>query len=189
MNVWNSTMFGTYSASSTYKAQLGALNVFILKPAIWANWAPSKHKFFSWLILHDRVWTTDCLQRRGSPNCGLCQLCKQEPKYVAYMLFQIQICQPYLGAGQVLARDGGFAHGRLRQLPSHHGLVVLDDQCQWPKWHWQHKKRDLLLSPCLFRGRFGTSAMREFLGMSPLCRVSLLVRLEEEAQFVDASGR
>ena len=59
-----------------------------MKSAVWNNWAPPKHKFFAWLIIQDRVWTADRLQRRGWPNCGLCQLCKREPETAAHIIFR-----------------------------------------------------------------------------------------------------
>ena len=41
-----------------------------------------------WLIIHNRVWTADRLQRRGWPNCNLCPLCKQVQETAAHLLFQ-----------------------------------------------------------------------------------------------------
>jgi hypothetical protein len=40
------------------------------------------------LINQNRVWTVDRLQRRGWPNCGLCQLCKREPETAPHLLFK-----------------------------------------------------------------------------------------------------
>ncbi|XBJ10875.1 hypothetical protein VPH35_015653 [Triticum aestivum] len=50
--------------------------------------APQKCKFFAWLIIQNRVWTADRLQRRGWPNCNLCPLCKQVQETVPHLLFQ-----------------------------------------------------------------------------------------------------
>ena len=46
-----------------------------------------KYKLFAWLILQNRLWTADQLQRRGWPNCGTCKLCNHEPETAAHLLF------------------------------------------------------------------------------------------------------
>jgi hypothetical protein len=56
-------------------------------PAVWANWTPQKCNNFSWLILKNRVWTTDRIVR-GWPNCGPCQLCKIELVSAAHIIFK-----------------------------------------------------------------------------------------------------
>uniref|UniRef100_A0A8R7PVI3 Reverse transcriptase zinc-binding domain-containing protein n=1 Tax=Triticum urartu TaxID=4572 RepID=A0A8R7PVI3_TRIUA len=58
---------------------------------IWKNWAPQKCKFFSWLITQNRVWTADCLAKRGWPNCGNCPLCNQVPELAMHLLFQCRL--------------------------------------------------------------------------------------------------
>jgi hypothetical protein len=44
--------------------------------------------FFVWLILRERVWTADRLQRRGWPNCGDCQLFMLKPESMVHLLFK-----------------------------------------------------------------------------------------------------
>jgi hypothetical protein len=44
-------------------------------------------------LTQDRVWTADRLQKRGWPNCGVCQLCKRKPESAAHLLFK---CRYYL---------------------------------------------------------------------------------------------
>jgi hypothetical protein len=81
---WKFTNFGEYTAASAYKAQSeGMVNYFMME-AVWKNWAPPKCKLFVWLILHNRVWTADRLQKRVWPNCENCQLCKREPKTASH---------------------------------------------------------------------------------------------------------
>lgn len=85
---WNLTTNGTYSSASAYKVQFEGAVATNMKKVIWGNWAPPKCKFFAWLINKNRVWTADRLQRRGWPNCNLCQLCKREPETAAHIMFQ-----------------------------------------------------------------------------------------------------
>ncbi|KAE8810017.1 Serine carboxypeptidase-like 18 [Hordeum vulgare] len=68
--------------------QFAGLIKSALPQMVWKIWAPPKIKFFSWLVLQDRIWTADRLQRTGWPNYGLCQLCKQKPESVAHIMFK-----------------------------------------------------------------------------------------------------
>ena len=54
---------------------------------VWKNWAPPKCKLFSWLIIQNRVWTADRLERRGWPNGRLCPLCRREDETARHLLF------------------------------------------------------------------------------------------------------
>lgn len=85
---WKFTESGSYSAASAYKAQFEGMIYSYLPEAVWNNWASPKCKLFAWLILQNRVWTADRLQKRGWPNCGACQLCKREPESAAHILFK-----------------------------------------------------------------------------------------------------
>nr|BAD30357.1 hypothetical protein [Oryza sativa Japonica Group] len=64
--------------SSAYHAQcLGAPSTN-LNSLIWKAWAPGKCKFHAWLIIQNRVWTSDRLAIRGWQNNGHCPLCRCE---------------------------------------------------------------------------------------------------------------
>jgi mannosylglycoprotein endo-beta-mannosidase len=70
--VWKLSNHGEYSASSAYKAQcLGTVGTNF-NPLIWKSWAPAKCKFYAWLVIQNRVWTSDRLAARGWPNSGVC---------------------------------------------------------------------------------------------------------------------
>jgi hypothetical protein len=66
-----------YSAASAYKLQFLGLVFFDMNVFVWKVWATPKAKNHAWLALQNRLWTTDRLEKRGWPNCGLCPLCKQ----------------------------------------------------------------------------------------------------------------
>ena len=74
---WKFTADGHYSAASAYRAQFIGLVDTDMNQNVWKNWAPSKCKFFAWLVINNRIWTADRLHRRGWPNCNLCPLCQQ----------------------------------------------------------------------------------------------------------------
>jgi hypothetical protein len=73
---WRWTANGCYSVSSVYDCQfLGAMIRF---PAanIWRAKTEQKCKFFSWLVMHDRVLTADNLAKRNWPCDQYCPLCE-----------------------------------------------------------------------------------------------------------------
>jgi hypothetical protein len=82
---WDTTTNGEYSSSAAYNAQFfGALTTNMNK-LVWKAWAPPKIKFFAWLALQNRIWTSDRLARRGRTNSGLCPLCNQTQETAAHL--------------------------------------------------------------------------------------------------------
>jgi hypothetical protein len=58
---WRFTRSGEYTSSSAYKAQfIGCAKTPELE-LIWKTWATPSCRFFVWLILQNRVWTSDSL--------------------------------------------------------------------------------------------------------------------------------
>lgn len=53
----------------------------------WRTKAPPKCRFFTWLMLQNRIWTAARLQLRGWPNEYFCQLCVRNLETVSH-LFQ-----------------------------------------------------------------------------------------------------
>ena len=84
--IWKLTPNGEYSAASAYKAQFFGAEASNMKSLVWKVWAPPKVKFFAWLALRKRLWTSDRLARRGWPNCGLCPLCNRVPETITHLL-------------------------------------------------------------------------------------------------------
>ena len=85
---WKLTKDGRYSTATAYKMQFLGLTASTMPTLVWKTWAPPKCKIFAWLVLQNRVWTADRLERRGWPNCGLCKLCNQEQETAAHLLFK-----------------------------------------------------------------------------------------------------
>ncbi len=72
---WRWTNTGKYKAKSSYLAQFAGREDSRAATLIWKTWAPSKCKNFAWLVLQNRIWTSDRLQLRQWPNNYFCQLC------------------------------------------------------------------------------------------------------------------
>jgi hypothetical protein len=85
---WKFTASGSYTAVEAYKDQFEGMINFHLPEAVWKNGLHQNANFFAWLILINRVWTTDRFQKLGWPNCGVSQLCKREPESVDHLLFK-----------------------------------------------------------------------------------------------------
>lgn len=85
---WTWTASGTYSAKSAYAMQFEGTNSSACAAEIWKPWAPSKCKFFLWLLLQNRIWTADRLLQRGWPNDYFCPLCERNLETVTHMIIE-----------------------------------------------------------------------------------------------------
>lgn len=72
---WLHTLDGCYSASSAYKLQFVGMMTDLTPKCVWSTKAPPKCRFFTWLLLQNRLWTAARLQIRGWPNDYFCSLC------------------------------------------------------------------------------------------------------------------
>lgn len=53
---------------------------------IWHGHAPLRCKFFAWLAMKNRCWTSDSLARCGLPHQVACRLCDQEQEMTDHIL-------------------------------------------------------------------------------------------------------
>ena len=85
---WKRANDGSYSCSSAYHAQFAGTIHSSMESVVWKTWAPRKCKLFSWLIIQNRVWTADQLERRGWPNGRVCPLCRCQDETASHLLFK-----------------------------------------------------------------------------------------------------
>lgn len=83
---WSWSPNGRYSATSAYAAFFGGREVVPCSEDLWSSRAPMCCRFFVWLVLQNRCWTTDRLAKRGLPHLACCPLCDQEPKTIAHLM-------------------------------------------------------------------------------------------------------
>jgi hypothetical protein len=69
---WTRTSDASYSARSAYGIQFDGSIESSFPTTVWRVWAPSRCKFFMWLLLQNRVWTADRLLLREWPNNYFC---------------------------------------------------------------------------------------------------------------------
>ena len=72
---WKLNREGKYTAKTAYQMQCQQAPNPAYSSFIWKVWAPNKLKMFMWLLIRDRLWCNDRLQRRGWPNGYFCPLC------------------------------------------------------------------------------------------------------------------
>jgi hypothetical protein len=79
--VWGSPWF---SAAKVYTYLIGHRSIHSALRWLWKSAAQNKHKFFFWLLLHDRLSTRNMLRRRNmalpSFECALCSLQVEETR-------------------------------------------------------------------------------------------------------------
>jgi len=84
---WLHTSDGQYSASSAYRLQFMGTNPSRTADITWKTKAPPKCRFFTWLMLQNRIWTAARLLIRQWANDCFCQLCVRNLETVSH-LFQ-----------------------------------------------------------------------------------------------------
>jgi hypothetical protein len=59
------TASGEFSSASAYRALFISRSLLLGASHLWKVQAPRRVRFFCWLVLHDRCWTYNRLQRHG----------------------------------------------------------------------------------------------------------------------------
>ena len=85
-HVWKLSSTGCYSSKSAYNAMFVGSIKFSPSKRIWKTWAPANCKFFIWLAVNNRCWTSDRLAKRGMPHQPACPLCDQAPETINHLL-------------------------------------------------------------------------------------------------------
>ncbi|CAN6171901.1 unnamed protein product [Urochloa humidicola] len=82
---WKWTVDGNYTAKSTYNAQLIGSYCTFNTNAIWTAKTEGKHRFFTWLLVQQKILTADKLIARHWPCDPICTLCDQEQETAAHI--------------------------------------------------------------------------------------------------------
>jgi hypothetical protein len=86
---------------------------------IWKVQSPGRCRFFGWLVLHCRCWTSYRLRRHGMCNSDIYALCAQEVEILDHVLL-----------GCVHSRETWF------RVLRHYGLNQLTPQEELPYFDW-----------------------------------------------------
>jgi hypothetical protein len=83
---WRLSPTGQFSTKSAYVAMFQGAIPFEPTERVWKTWAPSKCKFFIWLVEHNRCWTADKFEKRGLDHPKQCPLCDQQLETINHLL-------------------------------------------------------------------------------------------------------
>ena len=86
--VWRWSANGTYTSKSAYLAQMRGTFCNFDAQAIWHAPTEGKHRFFSWLLVKEKILTADKLLARNWPSESNCVLCDEVTETAAHMCLQ-----------------------------------------------------------------------------------------------------
>jgi hypothetical protein len=111
--IWKWSSNGEFSSSSAYRALILGRTSLAGADRIWKVQAPGRCRFFGWLVLHGRCWTSNRLRQHRMHDSDTCALCAQEVKPLEHLLL-----------GCVHSRES-FALLRPRSLDTTGGVAIL----------------------------------------------------------------
>jgi hypothetical protein len=131
--MWKLTTSQQYSVSSAYRAFFHGQCGLPGAQTLAKTRAPGRCKFFIWLSLLDRCWTSVRLQCHNLQNSGPCILCSQAEESMEHLLVQ---CIYSREVWLLVLRVGGFKH-----IDPTQGASWLDWWLRRPKHvHKDHRK-------------------------------------------------
>ena len=83
---WKFSSSDQYSRKSAYNTMFICSIKFPAWRRIWKTWALANCKFFIWLAINNRCWTSDQLAKRGLPHQAACPLCDQDVETINHIL-------------------------------------------------------------------------------------------------------
>ncbi|XP_073358080.1 uncharacterized protein [Aegilops tauschii subsp. strangulata] len=84
---------GIYSSKSAYEARFMGREVSSTAAFTWKSKAPFRCRFFSWLAIRNRHWTSDRLARRGLPHQDACPFCSQHEETMQHLLIDYALAR------------------------------------------------------------------------------------------------
>jgi hypothetical protein len=88
--IWMHTVDCNYTASSAYKIQFAGMVTSMAATTIWKAKAPPRCRFFTWLMLQNRIWTAARLLIREWPNQYFCPLCMRNLETTSHLFTECQ---------------------------------------------------------------------------------------------------
>jgi hypothetical protein len=86
--IWRWTSSSQFSSKSAYTAMFVGESAILGAKELWRTRAPNKCRFFIWLSILGRCWTSDRLFRHGLRDDNVCTLCCQGAESVDHLLLQ-----------------------------------------------------------------------------------------------------
>lgn len=83
---WACEANGDFSTRSAYEAKFMGREVTPMAGFTWKSRAPLRCRFFAWLTLQNRCWTSDRLARHGLDHQEACPFCAQHEETIDHIL-------------------------------------------------------------------------------------------------------
>jgi hypothetical protein len=83
---WRWCSSGCFSTPSAYRALFTGQSAVLGAKELWKSRAPNKCRFFVWLLLHGRCWTSDRLFSHGLQDYRDCALCNQSAEVLDHLI-------------------------------------------------------------------------------------------------------
>jgi hypothetical protein len=83
---WKFNANGSFSTSLAYRVQFIGSYTDREWSKLWKAKVENKCKFQSWILLQNKLWTTDRINRHGGQINAICQLCRTQPESALHML-------------------------------------------------------------------------------------------------------
>jgi hypothetical protein len=84
--IWKWSYNEEFSSSSAYRALFLERTSLAGADRIWKVQAPDRCRFFGWLVLHGRCWTSNRLRQHGMRDSDTCAVCAQEVETLDHLL-------------------------------------------------------------------------------------------------------
>ena len=83
---WAWEKSGEYSVRSAYQARFMGREIIPTADFTWKSRAPLRCRFFAWIALQNRCWTSDRLARHGLDHQEACPFCDQHEESIDHIL-------------------------------------------------------------------------------------------------------
>ena len=83
---WSWEAKGHFLVRSAYVSAFGGREVMPTADLTWKSRAPTQCRFFTWLAMKNRCWTSDRFARRGLPHQDACPFCDQEEETINHIM-------------------------------------------------------------------------------------------------------
>jgi hypothetical protein len=84
--IWRWSRDGVFSTTSAYRVFFSGQHAIPGARLLHKTRAPGRCRFFIWLPLHDRVWTSARRKRHNLQDDDRCALCDQQPEIIDHLL-------------------------------------------------------------------------------------------------------
>jgi hypothetical protein len=101
--LWRWTKDGSFTTASAYRLFFSGQHGIPGAKLLHKTRAPSKYKFFIWLVLHDRVWTAARRRKHRLQDDDRCAFCDQEPETITHLLIGFSYSRD---SGSFCSRNG-----------------------------------------------------------------------------------